>query len=51
MTTTQHLTAGLITVNGTLRMAFRRDGQVFYFPHIRAQAKLATPEQAATWED
>lgn len=51
MNTTQPLTAGLVIVRGAARMAFRRDGKVFYYPSITKKAVEASVEIAATWED
>jgi ribosomal protein L24E len=52
MNTTQTFTkAGTITVKGRTRIAFRRDGKVFYFPNIKAKAVEANIEDAATWEE
>ena len=51
MNKTQRLTAGTITVKGIARMAFRRDGKVFYFPSINSPAREASVEDAATWEE
>jgi hypothetical protein len=42
---------GLVTVEGRERMAFIREGRVFYFPSISSRKALpATEEAAATWE-
>lgn len=51
MNATTHTKAGIITVKGRPRMAFRRDAKVMYFPHIRAKAIEANADDAATWED
>lgn len=52
MNTTQQVTKlGTVTVKGRVRMAFRRDGQVWYFPSITKKAQPANVDDAATWED
>lgn len=50
MNTTQRIEMGTITVKGRERMAFRRSGQVFYFPSINRKPLPASTEDAATWE-